>query len=110
MERNALRVAVVALFGIASCQGIQERLDVLRVKKIEIIDDDDRSKMNVETELRTLKERVAKLEADLAKMQSVPPPSPTPPPPPAPAASDAGARPAARTAKPPPGPPSGDLY
>lgn len=63
--RSRAAVVVVAMGAIASCQGIQERVDVMRAKKIEIIGDDDKTKMDVEAELRALRERVATLEAQL---------------------------------------------
>lgn len=75
---------LVAMFAVASCQGIQERVDVLRAKKIEIIGDDDKAKMDLESEVRELRDRVAKLE-QLVKT----PPAPAPA---MPATADAGAR------------------
>lgn len=84
----------VAALGVASCAGVQERLDLLRAKKIELIDDHEQTKLDVESELRSLRDRVAKLEADLAAAKAAPAPPIASPPAPASAPTpqaDAGA-------------------
>lgn len=78
--RGASRVVAalaVACVGAASCAGVQERLDLLRARKIELIDDKEQTKLDVETELRTLRDRVAKLEAELAAAKVTAPAAPS---------------------------------
>lgn len=77
---RALAALAVAAVGAASCGGVQERLDLLRAKKIELVDDKDQTKLDVEVELRTLRDRIAKLEADLAAAKAAPPAASSTPP------------------------------
>lgn len=88
-------VLVVAALGIGSCAEVQERLDLLRVRRIELIDDKEQTKLDVEIELRSLRERVTKLEADLAAVKATPAPVAPAPMTSSSATPDAGATPTA---------------
>lgn len=72
--RSTLRTSLLVILGLTACDGVQQRVDVLRAKKIEIVDDDDRAKLDLETEVRALRERVATLEAKLATASNAPAP------------------------------------
>jgi hypothetical protein len=69
---------VVTLIAVASCGGIQERVEKLRAQHVEIVDEHDQVKMDVEKDVRALTERVTKLEAELAKLREAPPAAPPP--------------------------------
>lgn len=64
--------AVLLVLGAAACNSAQERANVLRAKKIELVGDDGKTKLDLESEVIELRERVAKLEARAA---SAPPAS-----------------------------------
>ena len=70
---NAGLVCVVTFIALASCDGIQSRVEMLRAEHLEIIDDKGTTKMDVEKQIRALEERIVKLEA----AQAAPPPAPT---------------------------------
>lgn len=72
---QSVGVVLVTLFAAISCQGIQQRVDVLRAKKIEIIGEDERTKIDLEAEVLKLRARVTALEARLDASGA---PSPTP--------------------------------
>ncbi|HSO41137.1 MAG TPA: hypothetical protein VLT33_51780 [Labilithrix sp.] len=57
--------SLVALYAVASCGGIQERLEVLRAERVEIVDERGVVKMDLEKQIRALEERVQKLETAL---------------------------------------------
>ncbi len=61
--------AVLIILGIASCQGITQNVETLRAERIEIVDDKGGVKMDVATKIRTLEERVQKLEVALEKQE-----------------------------------------
>ena len=100
--RSITKVTLI-VFGIASCQGITQNVETLRAERVEIVDDKGGVKMDVATKIRTLEDRIAKLEAALEKVEKkqaeaqtapivvTPPPSTTAkpkPPTPNPAKSD----------------------
>ncbi len=60
-----LVVVPLGVLGVASCKGIEERLDVLRARRIELVDDDDKVTLDVGRDVRRLEERVTKLETEL---------------------------------------------
>ncbi len=72
--RSSSWTSLLLLLGLAACDGVQQRVDVLRAKKIEIVGDDDKAKLDLETEVRALNERVATLEAKLATASNAPAP------------------------------------
>lgn len=66
MRRPSLSLLVVVVpLGVASCQGVQERLDVLRARRVEIVDENEKVTVDVGRDVRRLEERVAKLEAEV---------------------------------------------
>jgi hypothetical protein len=70
---DSVKLGLVIVLAFASCAGIQERVEKLRAQRVEIVDDKDQVKMDVEKELRTLNERVTRLEAELAKAKEARP-------------------------------------
>ena len=74
---NAGLACAVTFLALASCAGVQERLEMLRAEHIEIIDDKGTVKMDVEKQIRALEERIAKLEA-ASPHAAAPTPTPTP--------------------------------
>jgi len=72
--KSITKACLIAL-GIMSCQGVTQNVETLRAERIEIVDGKGAVQMDVATKIRTLEERVQKLEAALEKERAAPKPA-----------------------------------
>jgi len=82
--------SAITLVAVASCAGIEQRVELLRADRVEIVDEKGIVKLDVEKQIRALEERIARLEAAAAAAAQVPAPAPPPAPAPAPAVPSEG--------------------
>lgn len=67
----AVGLGFAVAVAVAGCNGSQERIEVLRAGRVEIVGAKGEPKIDVEKQLRALDERVVRLEAELKAAQAL---------------------------------------